>query len=340
MIPDINTKIFPSMNVIANKNAVSTNTIFFPPIDTIVIENINTKIFPIMNMNMPIPSINMNTPFFQSINSAFQNMNNKLFKYVNNKLLVRYSKKHRFNILYITGGVAVSSALFYYFYWNFPQISMDMFKTKDDSNDDSKENDKQGKDTSMVEVASYENKYYDKYDEMESEDLDEDYVKTLKNNVLYEMTPKGRIIMYYDFEKESFTYYCDTKDVPYLYLETVARKYALTYHCKKIVVDIKRELDTAKETNIANDNKSKALALVDTKKTDNLFASFKSYNRKGTGGSKTMNKKFILRQNANRYSYSGKVNTYSFLKRNEYKIEKPMDKMDYETFKKLMAKKN
>jgi len=53
-----------------------------------------------------------------------------------------------------------------------------------------------------------------------------------------------------------------------------------------------------------------------------------------------MNKKFILRQNANRYSYSGKVNTYSFLKRNEYKIEKPMDKMDYETFKKLMAKKN
>jgi hypothetical protein len=153
------------------------------------------------------------------------------------------------------------------------------------------------------------------------------------------MTPKGRIIMYYDFEKESFTYYCDTKDVPYLYLETVARKYALTYHCKKIVVDIKRELDVAKETSVAKDNKSNALALIDVK-TDNLFASFKSYNRKGTGGSKTMNKKFILRQNANRYSYSGKVNTFSFLKRNEYKIEKPMDKMDYETFKKLMAKKN
>jgi hypothetical protein len=352
MIPDITTKIFPSMNVIANKNAVSTNTNFFPPIDTSVIENINTKIFPIinMNLNMPIPSINMNTPFFQSINSAFQNMNNKLFKYVNTKLLLRYSKKHRFNILYITGGVAVSSALFYYLYSNFPQISMDMFKSKDDGKDDGKNDgkddgkndgkDKDNKDTSGVEVVSYENKYYDKYDEMESEDLDEDYVKTLKNNVLYEMTPKGRIIMYYDFEKESFTYYCDTKDVPYLYLETVARKYALTYHCKKIVVDIKRELDTAKETNIANDNKSKALALVDAKKTDNLFASFKSYNRKGTGGSKTMNKKFILRQNANRYSYSGRVNTYSFLKRNEYKIEKPMDNMDYETFKKLMTKKN
>ena len=325
MIPDINTKIFPV-------------------IDANMLENMDLTFFPIMNMNMPIPSVNIpsmntNTNFFQGINRMFQNMNDKIFKYINTKILLRYSKKHRFNILYITGGVAVSSALFYYLYSNFPQISMDMFRSKDDSTDKNKENDKQCKDTSGVEVESYENKYYDKYDEMESEDLDEDYVKTLKNNVLYEMTPKGRIIMYYDFEKESFTYYCDTKDVPYLYLETVARKYALTYHCKKIVVDIKRELDTAKETNIANDNKSKAQALVDAKKTDNLFASFKSYNRKGTGGSKTMNKKFILRQNANRYSYSGKVNTYSFLKRNEYKIEKPMDKMDYETFKKLMAKK-
>jgi hypothetical protein len=321
MIPDINTKIFPV-------------------IDTNMLENMDITFFPIMNMNMPsmnipsinIPNMNTNINFFQGINRMFQNMNDKIFKYINTKILLRYSKKHRFNILYITGGVAVSSALFYYLYSNFPQISMDMFNSKDDSKDNS--------DKSVVEVESYENKYYDKYDEMESEDLDEDYVKTLKNNVLYEMTPKGRIIMYYDFEKESFTYYCDTKDVPYLYLETVARKYALTYHCKKIVVDIKRELDTAKETNIANDNKSKAQALVDAKKTDNLFASFKSYNRKGTGGSKTMNKKFILRQNANRYSYSGKVNTFPFLKRNEYKIEKPMDKLDYETFKKLMAKKN
>jgi hypothetical protein len=28
------------------------------------------------------------------------------------------------------------------------------------------------------------------------------------------------------------------------------------------------------------------------------------------------------------------------LKTDDYKIEKPMEKMDYETFKKLMAKKN
>ena len=174
MIPDINTKIFPV-------------------IDANMLENMDLTFFPIMNMNMnmPIPSINIpsmntNTNFFQGINRMFQNMNDKIFKYINTKILLRYSKKHRFNILYITGGVAVSSALFYYLYSNFPQISMDMFRSKDDSKDDStdknKENDKQGKDTSGVEVESYENKYYDKYDEMESEDLDEEYVKTLKNS--------------------------------------------------------------------------------------------------------------------------------------------------------------
>ena len=65
MIPDINTKIFPV-------------------IDTNMLENMDLTFFPIMNMNMPMPSINIpnmntNTPFFQSINSAFQNMNDKIY---------------------------------------------------------------------------------------------------------------------------------------------------------------------------------------------------------------------------------------------------------------------
>ena len=53
-------------------------------------------------------------------------------------------------------------------------------------------------------------------------------------------------------DKESFIYYCDTKDISYLYLEAVARKYALTYSCKKIVVDIKAELKRAKDIKAGN----------------------------------------------------------------------------------------
>jgi len=258
----------------------------------------------------------------------FQSMNTSIFSTI--------SKRVDRNMLYVTSGVAVSSVLFYYFYSNLSdmKLTMSIFSLLSNNQLTDKATDK---DKYKSNEVSYENKYYDKFQEMESEDLEEDCVQSLKNSVLYEMTPKGRIIMYYDFEKESFIYHCDTKDVPYLYLETVARKYALTYHCKKIVVDIKKELEVARETSVANENKSKLLVGV---KADSLFASFKSYNRKGSGGSKTINKKFILRQNANRYSYAGKVNKFPFLKTNDYKLEKPMEKMDYETFKKLMAKKN
>lgn len=268
-----------------------------------------------------------------------------MFPIINNNIFSKLSNRLDRSTLYLTGGVMVSSMLFYYFYSVIPtmsMINMGMFATVsknwagigNNNHNDNAADDKPNK----TDIVPYENKYYDKFEELEGDDLEEDDVKSLKQNVLYEMTPKGRIIMYYDFEKESFIYYCDTKDVSYLYLETVARKYALTYHCKKIVVDIKKELALARKTNESkNDGNKKVLVGV---KADELFATFKSYNRKGSGGSKTMNKKFVLRQNANRYSYSGKVNEFPFIKTNEYKVEKPMDKMDYETFKKLMAKKN
>jgi len=264
----------------------------------------------------------------------FQSMNTSIFSTI--------SKRADRNMLYVTSGVAVSTVLFYYFYSNLSdmKLPMSIFSLLNNNQLTDKTSDRAtDKDKDKSKDVSYENKYYDKFQEMESEDLEEEAVNSLKNSVLYEITPKGRIVMYYDFEKESFIYYCDTKDVPYLYLETVARKYALTYHCKKIVVDIKKELEVARETSIVNENNNKSKLLIGIK-ADSLFASFKSYNRKGSGGSKTINKKFILRQNANRYSYAGKVSEFPFLKTNDYKLEKPMEKMDYETFKKLMAKKN
>jgi len=192
----------------------------------------------------------------------------------------------------------------------------------------------------------YENKYYDLFDKLECEDLEEDVVKGMKNNALYETTPKGNVIMYYDFEKEGFVYYCDTKDISYLYLETVARKYAVTFHCKKLVVDMKHELILAKEKKNNVNKNNEEIRNTDTKdaSNDNLFATFKSYNKKGLrvddDGNVNLNKKFVLRRQANRYSYGGKVGQFSIIKPDEYKIEKPTDNMNYETFKKLMAKKN
>ena len=179
----------------------------------------------------------------------------------------------------------------------------------------------------------YENKYYDKYDKLECIELEEDYVKGLKKNIIIEKTPKGNILMYYDFDKESFIYYSDTKDINYLFLETVARKYAIQYNCKKIVVDIKKELEEAKKEKPKEEIKKK-------ESKNELFASFKNYNRKGSGGAKTINKTFILRQNANRYSYRGKLNEYEYLQSDSYKKEKneEFEIVNFASFKRLQEK--
>ena len=219
---------------------------------------------------------------------------------------------------------------------------------KDKTNDNPEDKTKHKKvEPSVHEV--YINKYYDKFNNLEDGDIEESVVKSLKYSILYEVTPRGSVILFYDFEKESFCYYADTKDIPYLFLETVARRYVTVNHCKQIYVDMKAELLAANNT---GDNKNITNGYKNTTDGQNIlnndkssvhksepFASFKNYNRKGTGGTKAtnLNKKFILRQNANRYSYLGKMKDFNMLNNAKYhKVKDPAATMDYNTFKKLL----
>ena len=166
------------------------------------------------------------------------------------------------------------------------------------------------------------------------------YLKYTKKNISNEDDESDEVYeipySYQYYDKESFNYYCDVKDISYLYLETVVRKYAINFNCKKLVVNIQKEIENA--TNKIKESEVKDKDVV--KKDTGIFASFKSYNRKGTGGSKNPKKKYIVCEFANRYSYCGKVSEYKFLKKDDYKVEKPQEKMDYKTFKKLMDEKN
>ena len=86
---------------------------------------------------------------------------------------------------------------------------------EDDESDESKE-------------IPYSYQYYEEFEKFPVIELSKERIKSLLNNVLFETTPKGNVIMYYDYDKESFNYYCDVKDISYLYLETVVRKYAIS----------------------------------------------------------------------------------------------------------------
>lgn len=155
-------------------------------------------------------------------------------------------------------------------------------------------------DTSNNEVFDYDNKYID------------------------DESPLGIIIMKYSPDTESFWWYADNKNIPYKYLETVARKYVITYKKLDIFVDIRSELKNGiekaklmKENNEKekeNENKNEN---EDTKK--NIYAKFKTYNQKSSKlqPSRGSSKIQIIKEKANRYSYRGKLNEFENLNNNE-----------------------
>lgn len=58
-----------------------------------------------------------------------------------------------------------------------------------------------------------------------------------KTRILYDNSPRGNIIMYYDPYKMGFSYYCDQKTVSYGILNAVAMKYVKIYRCLHFFID-------------------------------------------------------------------------------------------------------
>lgn len=149
----------------------------------------------------------------------------------------------------------------------------------------------------------------------------------------------GDIIMCYDAATFSFAYYARTANIPYRYLETVSRKYMVETNAPRdIHVDIRKEYAKAKEQ-LTNKkvSSSSSNAPSQTDNTDggetDVFAKFKSYNtapnisnashtQQNTNTHTHPNQQNthtnthpntttkIMRENANRYSYRGKIEDF------------------------------
>ena len=189
----------------------------------------------------------------------------------------------------------------------------------------------------------YENEMFEEYDNLEDRDLTEDDVKDLSLNTITETTPRGDVLMYYDEDLKSFVYYSKTKEIPYKYLETVARKYVINYDCKNIYVDIRKEYENG--VNKCKEIKEKEKANAEKTGTDaeptgenkkkQLFVKLKSYNRKAEINSKQKDKIYILREQSNRYSYRGKIEEYKEPVTSECDNTDPT--IDFSTFKKIKS---
>lgn len=103
-------------------------------------------------------------------------------------------------------------------------------------------------------IQPYEEKYLDKFNDLK---IDNDVTirkkrsSELTNCYVFENTTLGNVIMFYryyqdDEEISSFVYYSDYT-IPYRFLETIARKYCITFKCKHIYADTKEELKKHEE---------------------------------------------------------------------------------------------
>lgn len=198
-------------------------------------------------------------------------------------------------------------------------------------------------------------------EEQESEDTEpyeeNEELVSLKDNFIEENTPRGIIYMAYDNSIESYIYYSKTKDIPYKYLETVARKYVIDNKCLNIYVDYKEEyiqglnkykqmLQERKEL-LENKIKEKEQKQdednVENKKK-NIFANFKSYNKQDKStknNTDTNTKEYILTENSNHYKYKGNLDDYEKILKEKVSQEtvlKEYEQIDFKTYKNMIKK--
>lgn len=243
------------------------------------------------------------------------------------------------SVVLLFTGTVISSTIISYYMFNVPEINKICEDISDDISEDSDDNYIEDDDT------PYEYKYVKDFEMIVNSDtphreLSESDKMNLSNSVIMETTPNGNVVLSYNYDKEvpersMFTYYCDNKSIPYKYLDAVARKYAFVYKCPEIYVYIKDEL--MKEAKRFEEEKKREEERKDdktnvSKKSDNVFATFKKYKNPGNS---TVKKRHILVAK-NKYKHLGTIEDYnkSLLPKDEKKEVKPISFSEFKQMNK------
>ncbi len=216
--------------------------------------------------------------------------------------------------------INILSILFFALSASFCIIGLDIFITKNFNKDDIPD----------ILLEKFEDKYIEDVNKLEEKNLSENELIQLKSSIVLENTPMGNIILFYYHEKEKFYFYSDRKEVPYKYLDTVARKYIKMFNCKIIYTALDKELESQKNKyeNLKEERKTKVIEKKDTKK--DVFATYKNYNMKTDTPLKEED--YLIKENINKFKWGGFLKDYQFLQ-----TPKKKDKeISYQDFMKQM----
>lgn len=180
----------------------------------------------------------------------------------------------------------------------------------------------------------------------------------LMNAYVLENTPLGNVLMRYNVNIEAFEFYSDNT-IPYRYLEVVSRKYVIANNCIPLYIDMEETLKETEQKMIEQeeiDKKDKENVNNSEKKDKkSVFANLKDYNKPCFSSTSIKNipppknsisniridntnedKKIILKEKANRYSYQGKIANFDFIKKVDKKLINKRYGMSFSDFKKIM----
>ncbi len=167
------------------------------------------------------------------------------------------------------------------------------------------------------EINNFNKSFVTDLENIDERELSENELKGLFNCELKRDTPFGKVIIKYNHDTESYWYYADNKNIPYLTLDALAREFAVTYDCKIICVNYKEEWEKSKSAVLAekySDELNEKKCVVEKKDPDDVFANFKSYNTNKTRKDSIKRRRYrIMTEKSNQFSYKGKLNERKLL---------------------------
>lgn len=180
----------------------------------------------------------------------------------------------------------------------------------------------------------FEDKYIKDINKLEERNLSKDELILLQKSIVMENTPMGNVILFYFHEKEQFIFYSDRKEVPYKYLDAVARKYIKMFDCKMIYTAVDEELESQKKKYEEIKEERKSIKPERTEKKRDVFANYKNYNMKTDTPLKEED--YLIKENINKFKWGGFLKDYQFIQ-TQKKEEK---ELTYQDFMIQMSSKN
>lgn len=126
--------------------------------------------------------------------------------------------------------------------------------------------------------------------------------QNLEDDVVEEVTPKGKLLMKYMESDNTFLYWSD-KSQDYKYLEVAARKYVILFGCRDKYVDMVDELVKERDRRVRETERSPMQSPMQSAARSSVFATFKQY--------ATKDSRKIANRRSNAYKWKGKLGDYA-----------------------------